>query len=80
MSMAGEGWTFGIEEDEIEGLLNQRGYGLTALHTPTDLAQAYLTSIYGTLLRRINGTHCIVIASVLPHRKESRMTSVDKSR
>jgi methyltransferase (TIGR00027 family) len=64
VSRAGEGWTFGVEQGEIEGFLSERGFELVSHHTPSDLERAYLTADDGALLRRINGTHCIVIASV----------------
>jgi methyltransferase (TIGR00027 family) len=64
VSRAGEGWTFSIEEDGIEAFLSERGFGVVSHHTPSDLEKAYLTADDGVLLGRINGTHCIVVASV----------------
>jgi len=64
VSRVGEGWTFGLEEDEIEPFLAARGFGLVAHYTPSDLEQKYLMTEDGTHLGRINGTHCIVIAEV----------------
>jgi methyltransferase (TIGR00027 family) len=64
VSKAGEGWTFGIEEGEIEGFLSERGFKVNPHHTPSDLEKAYLTADDGAFFGRINGTHCIVIASV----------------
>ena len=66
VSRAGEGWTFGIEENEIERFLSERGFRVISNHTPSDLEKAYLTADDGAFLGRINGTHCIVIASVPP--------------
>jgi methyltransferase (TIGR00027 family) len=66
VSRAGEGWTFAIEENEIESFLSDRGFTVLSHHTPQDLEKAYLTAEDGTPLRRINGTHCIVVASVRP--------------
>ena len=64
VSRAGEGWTFGIEDSAIERFLSERGFKMISHHTPSDLEKAYLTADDGTRFGRINGTHCIVIASV----------------
>lgn len=64
VSKAGEGWSFGIEKREIEGFLSKRGFRLDAHYTPSDLEKAYLTADDGTTFGRINGTHCIAIASL----------------
>jgi len=64
VSKAGEGWTFGIEEGAIEEFLSERGFRVIAHHAPADLEKAYLTADDGAFFGRINGTHCIVIASL----------------
>lgn len=64
VSRAGEGWTFGIEEGEIEGFLSERGFRIISHYTPSDLEKAYLTADNGAFFGHVNGTHCIVIASV----------------
>ena len=64
VSRAGEGWTFGIEEGTIGDFLTQRGFKLMTHYTPSDLEKAYLVADDGTRFGRINGTHCIVTASV----------------
>jgi hypothetical protein len=64
VSSAGEGWTFGIEDGAIEDFLTQRGFKLMTHSIPSDLEKAYLTGDDGTRFGRINGTHCIVTASV----------------
>jgi methyltransferase (TIGR00027 family) len=64
VSRAGEGWTFAVEEGEIEEFLSESGFRILSHHTPADLEKAYLTADDGTLFGRINGTHCIVVASV----------------
>jgi len=61
---AGESWIFGLEEGEIASFLAQRGFDIETHYTPLELEKRYLTREDGTLYRRINGTHCIVIASV----------------
>jgi methyltransferase (TIGR00027 family) len=64
VSSAGEGWTFGIEEGTIEDFLRQRGFKLMTHYMPSDLERAYLIADDGTRFGRINGTHCVVNASV----------------
>jgi methyltransferase (TIGR00027 family) len=64
VSRAGEGWTFGIEDGAIERFLSERGFKMISHHTPSELEKAYLTADDGTPFGRINGTHCIVTASV----------------
>jgi methyltransferase (TIGR00027 family) len=64
VSRAGEGWTFGIEDGEIEEFLSARGFKLISHHTPSELERKYLTTEDGSIFRRINGTHCIVSAVV----------------
>lgn len=61
---AGEGWTYGLEDGSIEPFMSQRGFELVAHFTPSDLERLYLTDEDGKLHGRVNGTHCIVIASV----------------
>ena len=65
VSRAGEGWTFGIEDGEIESFLSERGFEIISHCTPADLEKTYLTAEDGALFGRINGTHCIVTAFVL---------------
>jgi methyltransferase (TIGR00027 family) len=64
VSGAGEDYTFGIEEGEIEGFLSRRGFSIITHHSPSDLEREFLTADDGTSFGRINGTHAIVIASV----------------
>jgi len=64
VSRAGESWTFGIEDKTIDDFLTQRGFKLITHHTPSDLEKAYLIAGDGTCFGHINGTHCIVTASV----------------
>jgi methyltransferase (TIGR00027 family) len=64
VSRAGEGWTFGIENGAIERFLYERGFKMISHHAPSDLEKTYLTADDGTRFGRINGTHCIVTASV----------------
>ncbi len=64
VARAGEGWTFGLEEDQIESFLSERGFELTAHYTSADLERLFLTEQDGTLHARVNGTHCIAVAAV----------------
>jgi methyltransferase (TIGR00027 family) len=64
VSRVGEGWTFGLEEGEISHFLEARGFEVTAHHTPPELEVQHLTADDGMRLGHINGTHCIVLASV----------------
>jgi len=64
VARAGEGWTFGLEEGEVESFLAERRFELTAHYTSTDLEKLFLTESDGTLHARVNGTHCIAVATV----------------
>jgi methyltransferase (TIGR00027 family) len=60
----GESWTFGLEEGEVGPFLAKRGFELVQHYTSVELEKLYLTEPDGSLHARVNGTHCIVIASV----------------
>jgi methyltransferase (TIGR00027 family) len=64
VASTGEGWTFGLEDGAIKSFLAERGFEVVAHYTPPKLETLYLTAEDGTLYGRVNGTHCIVIASV----------------
>lgn len=64
VSRAGERWTFGIEEGEIEDFLSKRGLRLVSHDTAPDLEKRYLTPDDGICVVRVNGTHCIVTATL----------------
>jgi methyltransferase (TIGR00027 family) len=64
VSKTGEGWTFGLEEGAIKPFLSERGFEIVAHYTPPELEKLYLIAEAGTLHGRVNGTHCIVVASV----------------
>ena len=64
VSKTGGGWIFGLEDGSIESFLAERGFEIVTHYTPTELEKLYLTAEDGTLHRRVNGTHCIVVASV----------------
>ncbi len=69
VSTAGEGWTFGLEDDEISPFLTARGFEIIAHHTSSELERLYLTTEDGTRHGHINGTHCIVVAEVKNHQQ-----------
>jgi len=60
----GEAWTFGLEGGEAETLLAEHGFETRAHYRAVDLEQLYFTAADGSVLRRVNGTHCIVVAAV----------------
>jgi len=62
VSHAGEGWTFGIEQGEIEQFLTEHGFNLMSHYTPSELEERYFQADDGSIVSRINGTHCIVQA------------------
>ena len=64
VSKTGEGWTFGIEEGEIEKFLVKRGFKLMSHYSPPELEERYFKVDNGSVLGQINGTHCIVQVSV----------------
>jgi methyltransferase (TIGR00027 family) len=64
VARTGEAWEFGIEDGAIQGFLSERGFKLVSHYTPSDLEAAYLSAEDGARIRRINETHCIVIAAL----------------
>ncbi len=64
VSKTGEGWTFGLEDGAVAAFLAERGFEIAAHYTPPELEKLYLAAEDGTLHGRVNGTHCIVVASV----------------
>ena len=64
VSRAGEGWTFGIEQGEIEQYLTEHGFKMMLHYTPSELEKRYFSADDGNIVSRINGTHCIVQAKL----------------
>jgi len=64
VSRTGEGWTFGIEEGEVEESLVERGFKLMSHYSPPELEEWYFKADDGSIVGRVNGTHCIVQAAV----------------
>ena len=58
----GEAWTFGLEEGEVRQLLSDHGLEMHSHYTAADMERMYFTPKDGTVLRRVNGSHCIVTA------------------
>jgi len=64
VAKAGEAWTFGLEEGAVGQLLSDHGFDMRAHYTAADMERMYFTAEDGTILRRVNGSHCIVTAVV----------------
>jgi len=64
VSRAGEGWTFGIEEGEIDKFLTDFGFKMISHYTSAELEEKYFNADDRSIVRKINGTHCIVQAKV----------------
>ena len=62
---AGEGWTFGIPKNEIEGFLKKRRLELIELMDSSDLEKRYFKDENGEIVGKINGTHCIIHAKII---------------
>jgi methyltransferase (TIGR00027 family) len=72
VSRTGEGWTFGLEDGEIESFLAERGFKIFAHYTQRELEKAYFVGENGELFGRVNGTHCIVVAELTNKDDSSR--------
>jgi methyltransferase (TIGR00027 family) len=66
VASAGEGWHFGIEEEELVQFLTQFGLTVREHLAPHDLARLYFTDASGEIVGRVNGTHCLVRAASAP--------------
>lgn len=64
VAKAGESWTFGIEEGAVGQLLLEHGFEMCSHYTAADMERMYFTATDGTVLHRVNGSHCIVTAVV----------------
>jgi methyltransferase (TIGR00027 family) len=62
VSKAGERWHFAIEEDELQGFLNQYRLSASEHMDARELERMFFTSASGKIVGRINGTHCLVKA------------------
>jgi methyltransferase (TIGR00027 family) len=64
LARSGEPWRFGIEHEEVEPFLRERGLELVSLLTPPELERAYLTRADGSLAGRIPSFHGMAHARV----------------
>ena len=62
VSGAGEQWNFGIEEGQIDQFLEKYDMRLVGNKDAKDLEQDYFCDLNGSLIGRVNGTHCLVTA------------------
>ena len=62
VAKAGESWTFGLEEGEIEQFLKKYGFRAVEHKDTQELERMYFTDGSGEIVGRINGTHCLVRA------------------
>jgi methyltransferase (TIGR00027 family) len=62
VAKAGEAWQFGIAREALEPFLASYGLHLTDYKDARALELAYFTDATGTLLARVNATHCLVQA------------------
>jgi methyltransferase (TIGR00027 family) len=58
-----EEWTFGIEEGEIENFLNRYRFNLMEHLDSNIIENKYFRNDSGQVITKVNGTHCIVLAS-----------------
>jgi methyltransferase (TIGR00027 family) len=75
VSKAGESWTFGLEQGEMDNFLTKRGFKVVAHYGPADLEQRYLTAEDGKRFGRINETHGMVISSLRSRSDQSGASS-----
>jgi methyltransferase (TIGR00027 family) len=59
---AGEGWSFALEEGEIEDFLGTYGFSIKDHSSAQELEKRYFTNQEGRIVGRINGTHSLVTA------------------
>jgi methyltransferase (TIGR00027 family) len=58
----GESWQFGLEEAEVEPLLNKYGFQILDRKSPKELEEAYFKDKNGIVKARVNGTQSISMA------------------
>jgi methyltransferase (TIGR00027 family) len=59
---SGESWQFGLDEEDVEPLLEKYGFRLLDRKGPHDLEETYFRDVAGSLISRINGTQSVVTA------------------
>jgi methyltransferase (TIGR00027 family) len=60
VSKVGEGWSFALEEGEIEDFLGTYGFRLKDHSSAQELEERYFKNREGKIVGRINGTHSLV--------------------
>jgi hypothetical protein len=70
VSNAGEGWTFGFEQGEIEHFLHRYGFDLKDHSSARELEDRYFKDPEGRIIGMINGTHCILTGTKNSHRQK----------
>jgi methyltransferase (TIGR00027 family) len=60
VSKVGEGWTFGIEKNQIDLFLNKYHFSVLEIMDSDKLEKRYFTVYNNILLAKVNGTHCII--------------------
>jgi methyltransferase (TIGR00027 family) len=60
VAKAGEGWSFAIEEGEIDGFLHKYDFTLKDHSNAQKLKERYFRNQEGEIVGRVNGTHSIV--------------------
>ncbi len=62
---AGEGWSFGIQKEEIKNFLQKHGLELINLMDSIKLEKKYFQDDANNIVGKINGTHCIIHAKII---------------
>ena len=59
---ANEPWSFGIEKGDLESFLNDKNLKLICSLNSDDLEDKFFKNEHGTIIAKVNGTHCITYA------------------
>jgi methyltransferase (TIGR00027 family) len=63
VSSVGEQWRFGLEPTDVEAFLATYGFAVSEHKDADDLEKMYFTDSAGRRVARVNGTHCLVLAT-----------------
>ena len=72
VAQVGEGWTFALEEGEVERFLSRYGFSLKDHSGKPELEDRYFKNSKGEIVGKINGTHAIVTGIQIKVRKSTR--------
>ncbi len=61
---AGEDWTFGIEEGQIESFLNSKKLALIDHLDSNEIEQRYFKNEAGEIMAKVNGSHSIALGEI----------------